>query len=186
MLTKEELSEIRNLKTVADNDNIRLKELVKKRLYQNKYIIHFLNNPDLDENAPDEYIGVNILPYIIVPETQTTPRNYICYTCGFDQFTNSNASIKNANITITIMCEVKTIIDKETGIQRHDLLGAFVRDLFHKTNIFGTQCELISDKESTTDNDFAARVMIFKIMNLNSMLKTKNGVTYFLDNEVRT
>lgn len=43
------IDELRALKTSPSEDNLRIKEEIKRRLYNNKKIIYLLNNPDLDE-----------------------------------------------------------------------------------------------------------------------------------------
>ena len=63
------------------NDNIKIKEQIKQILLNNRYIIHVLNNKELEEaeSEPDEYYGINILPYYIISPTQTNIQNFICY-----------------------------------------------------------------------------------------------------------
>ena len=69
-ITNEQIQELRNLKTVVDSDNIRLKEIIKKTLIENPLILYLLNNKELEDAGadPSDYLGVNILPaYIIHP-----------------------------------------------------------------------------------------------------------------------
>ena len=64
-----------------DSDDIRFKQIIKKELMTDKYIIHVLNNQELEEAEaePDEYFGVNILPYYLIKPTQTESKNFLCY-----------------------------------------------------------------------------------------------------------
>lgn len=185
MVSKEEISSIRELKFLPDDDNIRFKEEIKRRLFSNKFIIHFLDNKDLDESVPDEYVGVSILPYLLVPNTQTTPKNYICFKSDFNEFSKYNPSMKYATITFTVLCESMTAIDQETGISRHDLIAYFIKDMFNHSNMFGTVCTLVSDKESVTDTNYASRTLIFEVVKQNSYVKTKNGETKIVNNEIK-
>ena len=43
-----------------------------------------IDNPDLDPESPDDYIGVNIFPYYFLSDkTQATAQNYICFETSF-------------------------------------------------------------------------------------------------------
>jgi len=80
-LTSEQLNYLRSLKTLNDSDNIRFKEIIKKKLIDNPMIIYLLNNKELEDSEadPSDYLGVNILPYYLVHPTQHNCQNYICY-----------------------------------------------------------------------------------------------------------
>lgn len=165
------MEELQEYKTLPDDDNIRFKEIIKKKLYQNPDIIHVLHNVELDEQAPDEYVGVSIIPYLIVPKTQDIPRTYLCYTSSYDELQRNNSLIKNAEIKFVVLCDYRDSIDKETGIARHDLLGALIKREFNHTNYLGQQMVCISDTESTTDTDYAMRTLIFQLETTNNILK---------------
>ena len=53
-------------KKKKSNDNIQYKETIKEKLINNPKIIHTLNNKDLDPDCPDDYYGINILPYYLI------------------------------------------------------------------------------------------------------------------------
>lgn len=71
-LTKEQLQNLLELKKYVDSDNIRIKEIIKKSLIENPYIIYLLNNKELEdvEADPSDYLGVNILPMFMIHPTQ--------------------------------------------------------------------------------------------------------------------
>jgi len=71
-LTPQQLDYLRSLKTLQDSDNIRFKEIIKKRLIDNPMIIYLLNNTELEETEadPSDYLGVNILPMYLIHPTQ--------------------------------------------------------------------------------------------------------------------
>jgi len=71
-LTAEQLDYLRSLKTLTDSDNIRFKEIIKKKLIDNPMIIYLLNNTELEnsEADPSDYLGVNILPFYLIHPTQ--------------------------------------------------------------------------------------------------------------------
>lgn len=164
------IEELRDLKVSSSEDNLRIKEEIKRRLYQNPKIIYLLNNPDLSPDAPDEYVGVNIRPSLIVPTTQSTPMNYICYKSDFGSISDSNSFIKYGQVIFVVLCEQSTLIEKKVGAARHDLIAALIRRIFNYTNIFGNQLILVSDKEATTDTNYAIRTLTFE-------MKTPNNVT---------
>ena len=59
------------------------------------------------------------------------------------------------------------------GIDRHDLLGYLIRDIFNWTNIFGLQFKLIYNKESTIDSDYYCRTLKFEATKPNALNKAK-------------
>ena len=67
-------------------------------------------------------------------------------------------------------------MDKLTGIPRHDLLAAIIQEQINWTNIFGTQCMIISDQESTIDNNYLVRTFIFQATMPNSIIKNSQIV----------
>jgi hypothetical protein len=71
-LTAEQLDYLRSLKTLTDSDNIRFKEIIKKKLINNPMIIYLLNNTELEDSEadPSDYLGVNILPFYLIHPTQ--------------------------------------------------------------------------------------------------------------------
>lgn len=165
------MEDLKDLKTLPDDDNIRFKEIIKKRLYQNKDIIHALHSYELDENAPDEYVGKVILPYLIVPEVQDIPRTYLCYTSNYDELARYNEFIKYAEAQFMIMSDVRDAYDPETGIARHDLLAALLRREFNYSNTLGLQMECVSDTETVTDMNYVLRKIIFQIKTPNNVLR---------------
>lgn len=185
--TKKDRQKLLDFKKNYDSDDIRIKEKIKQLLLDNRYIIHVLNNKELEENdcEPDEYFGINILPYYLVTPTQTNVENFICFEISYNEassfrynksHSSLNSTIKNLNIVFYILCEQKNIIDKETGIARHDLLAALLQDQFNWTNYFGSKIMLVSDEPSVVDNNYACRVLTFAQTTDNNIVKTgENG-----------
>lgn len=185
-LTQEEiLSELRAYKETSDDDNIRFKEIIKQKLLNNQKIIHVIHNTNLNEDEPDAYFGINIKPFILLPEVQDEPMNYICFKTEFEASSRENEIKKYERVTFLILCDGKTLIDDETGIARHDLLGSIIREEFNYSNCFGSQAVLIADKESTTDSNYATRTLTFSIVTTKNILKTENGITSIINKEVR-
>lgn len=183
--TKEDSKRLASLKYVTDNDNIRIKEIIKQKLLANDDIIHVLNNKKLQEEEAenDEYFGVNILPYYIISPTQADSQNFICFTIGYENvernFTNSTRTYndlqRHLHIVFVVLCEQKNIKDEDTGIARHDLLAALIQNEFNFTNYFGRKIELISDNETLVDNKYACRTLVFSQITDNNMTKTQYG-----------
>ena len=138
-LTNEQIQFLRDLKNNVDSDNIRIKEIIKKSLINNNMIIYLLNNKELEEAEadPSDYLGVNILPAYLIHPTQHNVQNFICYEVGFKELERYNNKMKLLQITFYILCEEKNNIEKNTGIARHDLLGALILDIFNWSNLFG-------------------------------------------------
>ena len=68
MITPEELRELKDFKINIDNDEIRFKEIIKRKLLANKKILYVLSDKKLEETGaePDEYFGRNIIPYYMI------------------------------------------------------------------------------------------------------------------------
>lgn len=187
--TDEDKQALLAFKTVADSDDIRLKECIKSSLLNNRYVCHVLNNKEIedDENSdPSDYFNVNILPYYLISDTQTNVQNFICYETNFEEVARYNDVIKMGQIIFYILCEKKNLIDEETGIARHDLLAALILDQFNWTNIFGQQYHCVEDKAYTVDkrNGYASRTLIFEGKVPNSIAKTKNGQTRVINSSI--
>lgn len=186
VLTKEEINELRQYKVVADSDDIRFKEIIKKKLLNNKKIIYVLNNKKLEKLGAeaDEYFNVNILPFYMIPETQTDVQNFICYEIQFEEVHKYKNILKYGQIVFTILCEQKGLFEKTTGFARHDLLAALILEEFNWCNSFGMQIHCISDKPSVVDSDYACRTLIFEMETLNGIAKTIDGKPKIINNEV--
>lgn len=179
----------------VDCDDIKVKEQIKKVLLNNRFIIHVLNNKELENNEaePDEYFGENIRPFYMIPETQSSTKNFLCYEISYENNISPygsraiyNSAIKVLNITFYILCHQEDIIEKETGIARHDLLAALVQNQFNFTNYFGPKIQLVGDKPSTTDNNYATRTLVFQQIVDSNLVKTKNGASKLSNKDVVT
>lgn len=86
-------------------------------------------------------------------------------------------TLKYTNVTFTIFVHGNDRNDKLTGIPRHDLIASIIRERFNWSNIFGMQTHLVSSKESTTDNNYIVRTLVFQVVDTNGIVKTTNGIT---------
>lgn len=171
-----DIEEIIRLKKEKGSDNIFYKEVIKDRLINNSKIIRSLNNKDLDPDCPDDYYGINILPYYLLVDVQTKSRNYICFETSFDEMVRYNDVMKLGQIIFYIVCDNKDILDNESGIARHDLLAALITDEFNWTNMFGTQIRLISDRPMAVDAQYVGRTLIFEQTTPNAIVKSQRIV----------
>lgn len=182
--TKQDTNNLRQWRDKIDSDNIKIKEYIKQRLIDNKDIVHVLANKKLEEDGcePDEYFGVNILPFYLISLTQHNTQNFICYETSFDEIKRySHGTSKLQQIIFYILCHKQNLVDKETGLARHDLLSALISDVFDWSYIPGGQIHLVSDKPSTVDNDYASRTLIFEQITDNTMVKTRQGNPTFIN-----
>lgn len=183
-LTEEQLQTLRDYKVKPDDDNIRIKETIKKTLVEDPLIIYLLNNKELEEADADprDYINVNILGNYLIHPTQHNVSNFICLGIDSKEGVRYNDALKIQRITFYILCEEKNNIEKLTGACRHDLIGARIKDAINWTNKFGTQCELVEDLENVTDNDYATRTLVFQMETPKNLVKTRNGITRVINN----
>ena len=173
-LKPEQLDFLRSLKTLTDSDNIRVKEIIKKRLIDDDMIIYALNNKELEEQEadPSDYLDVNILPYYLIHPTLHNVQNFICMEVQTREEYRYNKTIKMLQIMFYVLCDEKNGIDRLTGIARHDLLAALITRDFNWTNLFGKQIHLVSDIPSVTDNDYATRTLTFEGEFPNNLVKS--------------
>ena len=203
LVTKDDLlNKLRAYKTTPDDENIQYKKKIEKALMLNPCLLYTLNeksleselfdddgninwkwNEDTKEYEPigewDRYFGSdsNIRPFLFIPHTQTEVKHYICYQVSFDETPRYQDTLKYTTITFTIFVHGNDRVDKLTMIPRHDLIASIIRERFNWSNIFGMQTHLISSKESTTDNNYLVRTLVFQVVDTNGIYKTTDGVT---------
>ena len=185
--TKEDKERLLSYRQTLDSDDIKLKQEIKSILLKRKDIIHVLNNKDLEsEDAePDDYFGVNIMPFYMVQDTQHNVQNFICYETSFERVNrNAESPIKRQQIIFYIFCEAKNCIDSETSLPRHDLLAALVLDAFNYIVLSCGRLHISVSKPSITDNNYCARTLIFECETDRNLVKTKNGVPIIVNKEL--
>ena len=166
----------RDIQKVND-DIIEMKRLIKQKLIADPDILEALHNPDIDLDSPDEFLDNNIYGFIRIPKTQDTVRNFICFTVDDIEDHRFNSHFKVQQIQFTCICHLDDI-ETDYGIDRHDLLGYIVRDIFNFTNDFGLQFKLVYNKESTIDSDYYCRTLKFERECTNSLNKATRSNSY--------
>lgn len=211
LVTKNDLlNKLRAYRTTPDDENIQYKKKIEKALMLNPCLLYALNeksleselfdddgninwewNEDTKEYEPlgewDRYFGgtSNIRPYLFIPDTQTEVKHYICYQVSFDEMPRYQDTLKYTNVTFTIFVHGNDRNDKLTGIPRHDLIASIIRERFNWSNIFGMQTHLVSSKESTTDNNYIVRTLVFQVVDTNGLHKTTDKKTSVVNYGVR-
>ena len=209
LTTKEELlNKLRAYAETPDDDNIKYKNIIRKALLNCPELLYALNNNELESELFDEdgnllidedtgellgevdrYFGdnSNIRPSLFIPDTQTTVNSYVCYQVMFDELPRYQNIYKYNEIIFNIFVNGKDRTDKLTGIPRHDLIASIIRERFNWSSIFGMQSKLISSKESTTDNNYVVRTLIFQIEDTNNIVYTPfDENSYIRNNEYWT
>lgn len=203
LVTKNDLlNKLRAYKTTPDDENIQYKKKIEKALMLNPCLLYALNEKSLESELFDDYGNINwewneetkeyeplgewdryfggtsnIRPYLFIPDTQTEVKHYICYQVSFDEMPRYQDTLKYTNVTFTIFVHGNDRNDKLTGIPRHDLVASIIRERFNWSNIFGMQTHLISSKESTTDNNYIVRTLVFQVVDTNGIYKTTDNKT---------
>ena len=165
-----------------DDDIIRAKRLIRERLCNDEDIIEVLHNVELEENEapPDEYFGQNIFACVRVPGVADTVRNHICFSMDDIEDSYTNEAIKLQYIQFVIFCN-KEDINTPYGIERHDLLGYLIRDLFNWSDILGMQMKLVYNREGVTDTNYYTRTMKFECRKPNSLQRGVRNNRYEFD-----
>lgn len=172
-LTNDDIKILRHYKNEPDEDNVRYKEIIKRKLLNNNRIIYLLNDEELiaSDASNDEYFGVCILPYFLITPVQHKVRHFICFETSFDGTLRMNSVLKAQEIIFHIMVEQKDIIVKEIGTARHDLIAAEIINMFNGSNDFGNQLKLTSCKPSVTDTNYATYTIVFEQYTPNSVTR---------------
>ena len=150
-----------------DDDIIRKKRLIEEILYTDEDIIEILGNSELDPSVPDEYVGKNIFSFLRVPGVQDVSKNFITFTIDDMGRMPNNQVMKSQYIQFVVFVH-KDLVETKYGMDRHDLLGYLIRDIFNLSNKLGPQMELVSNREGITDTDFYTRTLKFELIDDNS------------------
>ena len=167
---------IRDINKVND-DIIEMKRLIKQKLISDPDILEALHNKELDIESPDEFLDTNIYGFIRIPQTQDTVRNFICFTVDDIEDHRYNSHMKVQQIQFNCICHLEDM-KTDYGIDRHDLLGYLVRDIFNFSNDFGLQFKLVYNKESTIDSDYYCRTLKFERDTTNNLNKATRSNPY--------
>lgn len=150
-----------------DDDIIRKKRLVEKILYTDEDIVEILANHDIDPSVPEDIIGKNVFSFLRVPGVQDVSKNFITFTIDDVSRMPNNKVMKSQYVQFVIFVH-KTMVETKYGVDRHDLLGYIIRDIFNLSNKLGPQMELMSSIEGITDTDFYTRTLRFELVDDNS------------------
>lgn len=201
MITRNDLlGKLRTYKEAPDDENILYKQKIKKALMSNPCLLYALDDKELESELFDKHGNINwewnedtkqyeplgewdryfgsdslIRPFFFIPDTQTKVRNYLCYQVSFQDTVRYQPGLKETLVTFTIFVHGNDRIDKLTGIPRHDLIASIIRERFAWSNVFGMQTHIISNRESTTDNNYVVRTLVFQLTDLNSKIQTPYG-----------
>ena len=151
----------------VDDDIIRKKRLIEQILCADEDIIEVLKNPDLDPSVPEDYVGENIFGFLRVPGTQDVSKNFITFIIDDMGRTPTNQVMKSQYVQFVVFVH-KDLVKTEYGMERHDLLGYLIRDIFNLSNKLGPQMELVSNREGIADHDFYTRTLKFELIDDNS------------------
>lgn len=158
---------IRDIQLI-DDDISKMKRLIRQKLTSDPDIIEVLNNHELDPSSPDDYLNKNIFAYIRVPQVQDIASNFICFSVDDIEADRYNSVMKTQYVQFVVFChgdDIKT----PYGIERHDLLGYLIRDIFGHSHMFGMTAKLVYNRESTTDTNYSCRTLKFELIKTNSL-----------------
>ena len=128
-----------------------------------------LNDDKVED--PDEFLDEHLVPFYMVYETQHHVNNFICFETSYKELQRYNDSAKYMQLIFYILCHEKDNVDADTGIARHDLLGALIQDQFNYTNYFGNKIKLVEDTSGVTDSNYALRTLVFEQITDNNLVK---------------
>lgn len=208
LLTKDDvLNKLRAYGRNPDDDNLRIKNKIRKTLLRIPELLYALHDDTLEKELFDSDGNINwewnddekeyeplgewdryegefapIRPFLFFPDTQTDVKNYLCYQVSFNEIPNNSKINKYTLITFTIYVHDKDRIDSKTAMPRHDLIASIIRERFNWSSIFGFQARLVSSRESSTDNNYVVRTLVFGIYDTNGMAYTPYGKSTYVRN----
>lgn len=171
--TDEDKQHLLHFKEIVDSDDIKCKEIIKKLLLSNKYILHVLNNTELekDDAEPEDYYLENVLPYYVITETLSDVKHFVCFEVSYRDLQRYDRTKKLLQIVFYILINEHDAIELDTGIARHDLIAALIQDQFNFTNYFGVKIELVEDTAGAVDRDYILRTLTFQQIVDNNLIK---------------
>lgn len=203
LITKNDLlNKLRLYTKTPDSDTIRYKKKIEQLLIGCPELLYAINEHDLEQELFDDdgninwdsetgeplgewdrYFGsnANIRPFLFIPETQPKVKNFICYKIGFNEVPRYNKVERYMQVVFYIYVHGDNRIDKLTGIPRHDLIAAILQEKINWTNLFGTQCQIVSDQENMTDTNYIYRTFTLQNTMPNSITQTTNGATTIIN-----
>ncbi len=183
--TEDDIKYLQAFRDNIDYDGIKVKQQIKSLLLNNKHILHVLNNEELEvtDAEPDDYYMVNIYPMYQIKPIQHNVQNFVTFQVSYTEIPQYDKTKKYLQVIFVVLCNVGNIVEKDTTLPRHDLLGALIQDQFNYTNICGKKIKLVEDKEIVTDNDYVGRQMTFEQYVDNNLVRTRDGVPRFTNKE---
>ena len=151
----------------VDDDIIRKKRIIEQALCSDEDIIEVLDNLNLDPSVPEDYVYENIFPFIRIPGTQDTSKNFITFSVSDMGRMPGNEVMKSQYVQFVVFVH-KDLVKTKYGMARHDCLGYLIRDIFNLSNVLGPQMNLISNVEGVTDTDYLTRTLKFELVDDNS------------------
>ena len=157
---------IRDINNV-DDDIARKKRIIEQKLYSDPDIIEILDNPNLSPDSPEEYVYENIFPFIRIPGTQDTSKNFITFSISDMGRSPGNEVMKSQYVQFVIFVH-QNLVKTKYGMARHDCMAYIIRDIFNLSNILGPQMNLVSNVEGITDGNYLTRTLKFELIDDNS------------------
>lgn len=152
----------------VDDDIIRKKRIIEQALYSDPDIVEVLDDPDIDPSCPEDLLYRSIYPFIRIPGTQDTSKNYITFSISDMGLSPRNEVMKNQYVQFVIFIHKDMAKKPVFGMARHDCLGYIIKDIFHLSNMLGSQLVLVSSAEGATDTDYITRTLKFELIDHNS------------------
>lgn len=153
---------IRDIQKIEDDISL-AKRVIETVLCGDADIVEIIDNPKIDPTAPEDLLYENLYPFIRIPGTQDTSRNYICYSIDDMPDEIRNDRMKQQFIQFVVFVH-KDLVKTKYGVARHDLLGYLIRDLFNRSHLFGHELKLVMNREGVTDTDYTTRTLKFQLI----------------------
>lgn len=169
---------------LPDSDNIRIKNIIKRKILDNGDILYLLNAAEAYSES-EAYFGNYVLPYCIVDGANEVVHNYLCFETSFTEIPQSNAICKRFQIIFYICISKNEVIHPESGIARHDLISMLLERDFNWSEAFGIKCVLVQDKAGTTDLNYVTRTLVFELELPNGLSKTNlaSGESFYCNSD---
>lgn len=151
------------------------KDLILQDLKKDNDLLELFNNPDLSLSRPEDFINVNIFPFLKIPDSQSIVKNFLCFDLDVIETVYSNEYKAVYELTFRCLSHADEV-ETPWGINRHDLMAAIIKDRFNYSNILGNMLVKETDKAYVAEGPYYYRVIKFHSTQNNDLrqLQRKN------------
>lgn len=178
-MNEKRITRVLQFEDTGSDDICIYKKKILKDLLSDTDILEALNNSKLDLSTPEEFYNVNIFDRLKIPNTQAQyeVNNFICFEIDDIETIYENKCMINKQLTFRVITAEKDV-ETPYGINRHDLISAFIKERYCWSNILGNRLEKVFDTGRVAESEYYYRDIKFQTITTNTLsnAQTKNMI----------